>query len=68
MSLQVANIRFNVARELERISPHCGVSTYESQIVPVLTVLMDDEDRDVRYYAESTAASLEELLAQGESS
>lgn len=65
--MQVANIRFNVARELERISPHCGVTAYESQIVPVLTVLMEDEDRDVRFYAESTAASLEELLAEGDS-
>lgn len=67
MLLKVANIRFNVAKELEGIAPHCGVPAYESQILPVLTVLMEDEDRDVRFYAESTSASLEDLLAEGES-
>lgn len=63
IAFQVANIRFNVARELVRVSPHCGLPAYQSQIVPVLTVLMEDEDRDVRFYAGTTAAALEELLA-----
>jgi serine/threonine-protein phosphatase 2A regulatory subunit A len=58
----VANIRFNVAKELEQMAPVCGLVAYESQILPVLTMLMEDDDRDVRYYAEKTAAALDEVF------
>lgn len=58
----VPNIRFNVARELQRMAPVCGVTAYESQILPVLTVLMDDDDRDVRFHAEKAVAYLDDLF------
>jgi serine/threonine-protein phosphatase 2A regulatory subunit A len=59
----VPNIRFNVAKELEQLTPVCGVEAYESQILPVLTMLMEDDDRDVRHYAEKTAAALDDVFA-----
>lgn len=59
----VANIRFNVAKELEQMAPICGVKAYETQILPVLTMLMEDDDRDVRYYAEKTATALDDVFA-----
>lgn len=54
----VANIRFNVAKGLERIAPICGSSTSDSQIRPILNLLAEDADRDVRYYADKTLKSL----------
>jgi serine/threonine-protein phosphatase 2A regulatory subunit A len=60
----VPNIRFNVAKHLELIAPLCGVETYERSILPVLTMLMEeDDDRDVRYYAEKAANALEQTFA-----
>lgn len=55
----VANIRFNVAKELNRVALVCNMSTYHSQIVPVLTMLKDDDDLDVCHYAEQTSSALE---------
>ena len=57
---QVPNIRFNVAKELQSITPVCGVAAYDSQVLPVLTMLMDDDDRDVRYFAEKAANALDD--------
>jgi len=59
----VPNIRFNVAKELVKMTPVCGLTAYESQVLPVLTVLMDDDDRDVRFYAENSMAKLDDLFA-----
>lgn len=60
----MANIRFNVAKELQAITPHCGVSAYETQVLPVLNVLMDDDDRDVRFFAEKAVGALDEAFAE----
>ena len=60
---QVPNIRFNVAKELESVAPVCGLSSYESQIVPILSLLMEDTDRDVRFYAEKTSKALEDVFS-----
>ena len=57
----VPNIRFNVARALERMAVPCGEDVYRLQIRPVLSVLTEDPDRDVRYFAEK---SLEEADKQ----
>lgn len=63
----VANIRFNVAKELQmHVAPVLSYSTYETQILPVLTVLVNDEDRDVRYYADKSLRALEEKFAEME--
>lgn len=61
-STQVPNIRFNVAKELESVAPVCGMATYESQIGPVLSMLMEDTDRDVRFYAEKASKALDEVF------
>ena len=60
----VANIRFNVARSLEEIGPICEPGVYQQQILPILSLLQDDPDRDVRFYAEKTAHKLEDAFAQ----
>jgi len=54
----VPNIRFNVAKGLEMMAPVVGQAAVDSQIRPVLAMLMEDPDRDVRYYARKT---LEEI-------
>ena len=54
----VANIRFNVAKSLGEIGPICELNVYRQQIHPILTLLQDDSDRDVRFYAEKTALKL----------
>jgi hypothetical protein len=63
LNVQVPNIRFNVAKELKDITIACGVSTYEPLILPILNLLLDDDDRDVRFYAEHTLNVLDEEFA-----
>lgn len=58
----VANIRFNVAKALEKIAVVCGPEVYETQVRPLLEVLVEDQDRDVRFFAEKTSKILEEQL------
>jgi serine/threonine-protein phosphatase 2A regulatory subunit A len=60
----VPNIRFNVAKELETIALVCGVAAYESQILPVLSTLMNDDDRDVRFHADKAAAFLDKEFSE----
>jgi serine/threonine-protein phosphatase 2A regulatory subunit A len=60
----VPNIRFNVARELEEVAPVCGLLAYESQILPIISILLDDDDRDVRYYSEKAASELKSKFAE----
>mmetsp|Transcript_10812 Transcript_10812/g.30968 ORF Transcript_10812/g.30968 Transcript_10812/m.30968 type:complete len:644 (+) Transcript_10812:172-2103(+) len=60
----VPNVRFNVAKELGTIAKKvCSVSVYETQLKPVLTLLSQDQDRDVRFYAEQSIRKLEEEYA-----
>jgi serine/threonine-protein phosphatase 2A regulatory subunit A len=61
----VANIRFNVAKALQEIGIVCGMQVYESQVRPVLSMLAEDYDRDVRFFAEMTSKMLEENMAAG---
>ena len=56
----VPNIRFNVAKELRAMAPVWGQAAYETQIGPILAMLMEDDDRDVRFYAEKASSELEE--------
>jgi serine/threonine-protein phosphatase 2A regulatory subunit A len=58
----VPNIRFNVAKELKTITPNCGLVAYETQVHPVLSMLIEDDDRDTRYYAEQTERELDEYF------
>ena len=62
----VANIRFNVAQALSAITPVAGRHVFESQVQPVLNLLIDDEDRDVRYFALKTMEKLEQGFDEAE--
>lgn len=52
-----------MAKELETVAKVCGPSMFEQQISPVLSLLLDDPDRDVRFHAERTMSSIEEAFA-----
>jgi serine/threonine-protein phosphatase 2A regulatory subunit A len=54
----VANVRFNVAKGLGMIGVLFPTSLYKGQIVPILTHMMDDPDRDVRHFATMASNSL----------
>jgi serine/threonine-protein phosphatase 2A regulatory subunit A len=58
----VPNVRFNVAKGLRVVGPLFSRYVYESQIVPILTLLNDDPDRDVRYFANQTSDSLRDVF------
>lgn len=55
----VANIRFNVAKGLKTMAPVCGTQVTDTQIRPILALLADDTDRDVRFFAGKTIESLD---------
>jgi serine/threonine-protein phosphatase 2A regulatory subunit A len=54
----VANIRFKVAQSLEILAPFCDETIITTQFRPVLSMLADDPDRDVRFFTEKTLRSL----------
>jgi serine/threonine-protein phosphatase 2A regulatory subunit A len=58
----VANIRFNVAKALEKIAVVCGPGVYTTEVRPVLEILVDDQDRDVRFFAEKALKLLDETF------
>ena len=47
----VANVRFNVAKTLEKIGPVLDMSTIQTQFKPVLEKLKTDSDADVRFFS-----------------
>lgn len=47
----VANVRFNVAKTLQRIGPYLEQSAVQTQVKPVLDKLNADTDVDVKYFA-----------------
>ena len=48
---QVPNIRFNVAKMLERLVPLLEAQVMDQTVRPVLQELTEDPDTDVRFYA-----------------
>ena len=50
-ALQVPNIRFNVAKMLERLVPLLEAQVTDQSVRPVLQELTEDPDTDVRFYA-----------------
>ena len=54
------NIRFNVAKGLQTMAPVCGREICDTQIRPVMALLLDDPDRDVRYFATKTVELLDQ--------
>ena len=63
----VPNVRFNVAKGLGVVGPLFEKVVYESQITPVLGLLIDDPDRDVRYFASKTCDELKIVFKDDQS-
>ena len=51
----VPNIRFNVAKELGKLIKVFDQTVFDQQIYPILTLLMDDPDRDVQFFAKKAS-------------
>jgi len=49
--VQVPNVKFNVAKMIEKIVALLDRSVIEHNIKPCLAELCDDQDMDVRFYA-----------------
>lgn len=62
---RVANVRFNVARALERLRPKLHPSTITTHAKPILRSLLDDKDRDAKFYAARAIAALDEPIGAG---
>ena len=53
--LQVANVRFNVAKTLKIVGPKLNSGVMLSQVKPCITKLNEDTDFDVRFFASEAA-------------
>ena len=61
----VPNIRIRVATVLGIVGQKCqNVSHCESTVKPVLTRMMQDSDRDVKYFAEKSVGVLDTYFAK----
>lgn len=58
--MQVPNIRFNVAKMLQRLLSLVEPYVVEQQIKPCLQRLNEDSDVDVNYYAKVALAACQE--------
>ncbi|OBS71787.1 hypothetical protein A6R68_13635 [Neotoma lepida] len=54
----VANVRFNVAKSLQKIGPILDNSTLQSEVKPILEKLTQDQDVDVKYFAQEALTVL----------
>ncbi|XP_074991115.1 serine/threonine-protein phosphatase 2A 65 kDa regulatory subunit A alpha isoform isoform X3 [Calonectris borealis] len=54
----VANVRFNVAKSLQRIGPILDSGTLQNEVKPVLEKLTQDQDVDVKYFAQEALSVL----------
>lgn len=54
----VANVRFNVAKTLQKISPFLDVAVIDSQVKPTLEKLNADTDVDVKHFASEAIAGI----------
>lgn len=52
----VANVRFNVAKSLQKLTPRMEAQATHSAIKPVLDKLIADSDVDVKYFASEALA------------
>lgn len=52
----VANVRFNVAKSLQKLTPRMEAQATHSAIKPVLDKLITDTDVDVKYFASEALA------------
>lgn len=54
----VANVRFNVAKTLQRIGPFLEPTAVQAQVKPILDKLNADSDVDVKYFASEAIAGI----------
>jgi serine/threonine-protein phosphatase 2A regulatory subunit A len=54
----VANVRFNVAKTLQKITPFLEPSVVDSQVKPALDKLNGDADVDVKHFASEAIAGI----------
>lgn len=59
MQLQVPNIKFTVAKLLERLVPLVDAAIADQTIKPCLQALADDGDVDVQFFAQQALVSCE---------
>ncbi|XP_006833878.1 PREDICTED: serine/threonine-protein phosphatase 2A 65 kDa regulatory subunit A beta isoform-like isoform X3 [Chrysochloris asiatica] len=55
---QVANVRFNVAKSLQKIGPILDTDALQGEVKPVLQKLGQDDDMDVKYFAQEAISVL----------
>lgn len=55
---QVANVRFNVAKSLQKIGPVLDSNALQTEVKPVLEKLATDTDMDVKYFAQEAISVL----------
>lgn len=54
----VANVRFNVAKTLQKLSPFLDQATIEAEVKPILDKLNTDTDVDVKHFAQEAIAGI----------
>uniref|UniRef100_A0A336M5T6 Protein phosphatase PP2A regulatory subunit A n=1 Tax=Culicoides sonorensis TaxID=179676 RepID=A0A336M5T6_CULSO len=54
----VANVRFNVAKTLQKLSPFLDQATIDGEIKPILEKLNTDTDVDVKHFASEAIAGI----------
>ncbi|XP_077985024.1 serine/threonine-protein phosphatase 2A 65 kDa regulatory subunit A beta isoform-like isoform X1 [Glandiceps talaboti] len=54
----VANVRFNVAKTLQKVGPILDANTLKSQVKPCLDKLNSDADVDVKYFAQEAMETI----------
>lgn len=60
---QVANVRFNVAKTLQKVAPFLDAPLVDAEIKPILDQLNTDTDVDVKYFASEAILSIPGLAA-----
>lgn len=54
----VANVRFNVAKTMQKITPFLEASVIDTQVKPALDQLNTDTDVDVKHFASEAIAGI----------
>jgi serine/threonine-protein phosphatase 2A regulatory subunit A len=54
----VANVRFNVAKTLQKISPFLDQASIDAEVKPILEQLNGDTDVDVKYFASEAISAI----------
>jgi len=62
---RIPNIRLNVAKTLQTIIPLVDSSVVESKIKPALSKLLDDKDKDVKYFSSAAIGEISSGQVKG---